>query len=380
MISSLPGFSFNRQSIFDHPSNTLILFNDVKEVFPDERTGLFTLIESYHTATAIISTTVAVPSISSTSAPMTTASMSTILSNISQLSPFPQIDHLYQEAPLTTTPSILTKSTLVSRLSFDWFYTYMKQIGFRGLVVICIISISILLLLLSIIFYLHCKHRQAVDTLNYPYPHSNGKSYAHIKRTSKRPCSKFFQYFHSTPPKSSSFRLTKNGSVSRLNSGDSYHLISSIQESQKEKHRNPRPSPPTTLYHQVNRVILPKEEAVQSNGTIRSTRKDFDPLTRQTYSAVYSCDLAANFDFDQENHSTMKMGTQRRRSLVKTNPGSLSGMVYLFMKNLVDCFALQIHRTNLLATADDNRLQLCHARVSRTTLSFASFCEGLHLP
>ena len=354
------GFSLNRQSIFDNPSTTLILFNDVKEVFPDERSGQFILIESYHTATAIISTTSVGPSRT-----MNTTMIETFVSNVSQRSSFPSIDHLYHQNAITTSSSVVLKSRLASRLTFDWFYTYLKHMGVRSLIFICLISVGVLFILLSLIFYLQCKHRQSIETLTYPYHQTNGKSSSQFKRSAKRSCPKLFHYFHSNSTKPSSFRLTSNGSVSRLNSGDSYHLISSIQENHKEKNRTLlHSSTPPTLYHQVNRVLLPHEE---TNGTLRSLKKDFDHLTRQTYSAVYSCELAANLDLDQENHSLIAAGTaQRRRSMLKTPSSTqeINSLVYVFMKNLVDCFALQIYRTNLLATADDNRLQLCHARVS----------------
>jgi hypothetical protein len=105
-----------------------------------------------------------------------------------------------------------------------------------------------------------------------------------------------------------------------------------------------------------------------TTATLRSLKKDMDNSSAQTYSAVYSCELAANLDIDQElfpqHRSTMK-----RRSILKTNTNSVlipSQILFLYMKNLVDCYVIQPnnHQNILLATADDNRIQLSHARVS----------------
>ncbi len=86
-----------------------------------------------------------------------------------------------------------------------------------------------------------------------------------------------------------------------------------------------------------------------------------------SYSAVYSCELAANLDIDQEFVSQHRPSINRR-SISKPNNSVLmqNQMLFLYMKNLVDCYAVQPNnlQTNLFATADENRVQLFHVRVS----------------
>ncbi|CAF1462620.1 unnamed protein product, partial [Rotaria sordida] len=179
--------------------------------------------------------------------------------------------------------------------------------------------------------------------------------------------------------------------------GDSYHLISSIQENHKDKRistykssdcttndhcclhstlSQPIQAPSSSIYHQVNRLMLSGSEPplplanITTNrhstptSTLRSVKKDIDNSSAQTYSAVYSCDLAANLDIDQELFPQYR-SLIRKRSFIKTNNPTLleSQILFLYMKNLVDCYALQPnnHQPILLAAADENRIQLLHA-------------------
>ena len=115
-----------------------------------------------------------------------------------------------------------------------------------------------------------------------------------------------------------------------------------------------------------------------STATLRSLKKDVDNSSAQTYSAVYSCELAANLDINQE--LIPKRSSIKRRSILKNTHSSLlqTKILFLYVKNLVDCYALQSsdRRNNepiLLATADDNRLQLSHALVSKLDCRSNSF-------
>jgi hypothetical protein len=292
---------------------------------------------------------------------------------------------------------------------FEWFYNKLTYFGIRGLLIGSIVSISLLFFLIFLILYFHCKTRHTKKKISHQYNQTNGtKTYSQIKnhsipqpdgRQSKKHVPKFLQYLHTNQSKPSTFRLSSNGTMSRLNSGDSYHLISSIQENHKDKKKSSyqnadcvlnehccvhatlsQPIPlSSSIYHQVNRLMLSgSEPPLPSNNlthyhpsttaTLRSLKKDMDNSSAQTYSAVYSCELAANLDIDQElfpqHRSTMK-----RRSILKTNTNSVlipSQILFLYMKNLVDCYVIQPnnHQNILLATADDNRIQLSHARVS----------------
>ena len=400
------GLSLNRQSIFDSLSKTLVRSGDVEDVHPDEQTGLFNLIESFHIATAIIAPSST--SISTTTNDSTTST--SVVDSVTETSYLPMIDPLQQqheeEEDVTRTAVIAPRSTRVPHISFQWFYNHVKRVGLRGLIISAAVSICLLLLLLVIIVRLHRRNRQSAKDPPYPYNQTNGKAYSQIKRQSialpdgqqsKKRVPKLLRYLHSnrSKPSSSSFRFTSNGSLSRLSSGDSYHLIASIQENHRDQKRlsnkssncvlndhcyihstfsQPVPSPPS-LYHQVNRLMLSGSEPPlpfshpaschPPISTLRSLKKDIDNSSAQTYSAVYSCDLAANLDLDHDGLPPAR-STGTRRSVPKQSP-TTSPLVYLFMKNLVDCYAVQVHpqQTILLASADDNKIQLSHARVSK---------------
>jgi hypothetical protein len=405
MFDSCLGFAFNRQTIFDSLAHTLVRSGDVDEVLPDEQSGSFNLIESFHIATAIISSTSTLSMFNTSNDDMSLSTVSTTL----QVNNLPMIEHIYHQEQITPSNVLRPQMSMSARLSFDWFYKFFKHIGIRGLIISSTISICFLFVLVFVILHLHCKHRHTVRNLAYPYSPNHGKAYSQMQRSSyvsatagqqsKKHVPKLLRYLHRNQSKASSpssFRLTSNGSLARLNSGDSYHLISSIQEKQRSvksavnctlnnhcyihsTFSQPMASSPS-LYHQVNRLMLsgggepPLPQChltscqPSSTATLRSLRKDIDHSSSQAYSAVYSCDLAANLDHDHECSSPMR-SADKRRSILKTN-SILSGhnpMIYLFMKNLVDCYAVQFnqHQTMLLATADDNRIQLFHARVSQ---------------
>jgi hypothetical protein len=109
---------------------------------------------------------------------------------------------------------------------------------------------------------------------------------------------------------------------------------------------------------------------LNTTSTLRSLKKEImDNSSAQTYSAVYSCDLAANLDIDQ--NILHRRSSIKRRSILKNTHSSLiqTKILFLYIKNLVDCYTLQpCNKTNndpiLLATADENRIQLSHALVS----------------
>ena len=397
----LAGLSFNRQSIFDSLAHTLNQSGDVQIAYPDQATGLFKLVESIHIATAIISS-------STTPLPSSNESISTSHAS-SQTTESLIIDNRYsQEA--TTEPIVVSSRRKFTRQTvFEWFYRQLTRFGLRGLVIGSILSICLLFLLLLIIIHLHCKNRHSVKSLSCEHSQSNGQNYSQIKRysvarpdgqPSKRCLPKLLGCLRRQSSKpTSSFRLASNGSVSRLNSGDSYHLIASIQETRNERKRSSHPpvdeqcyvqsrfhqplSSPCSLYHQVNRAMITGTEpslplsnvAVghASTATLRSLRREIDSSSTQTYSAVYSCDLAANLDIDQDTFLQTKSPV-KRRSILKPNPSvtmTHSDISYLYMKNLVDCYAIQVDSSQriFLATADENRIQLFHARVSSRSLT-----------
>jgi hypothetical protein len=314
------------------------------------------------------------------------------------------LDNVYHQEYVTEI-NLIPK--LPHQTPFEWFYKQITHFGIRGLIIGSILSICLLLFLLFLIIHLHCKNRHSKKKLFYQYKQTNGnKSYSQIKSSSiipsnghhsKKHVPKFLRYLHTNQPKSSSFRLTANGSISRLNSSDSYHLISSIQENHKDKKKSSyqnsdcilnehccihsslsQPMPSSSIYHQVNRLMISGSEPPlplanithchpSATTILRSVKKDMDNSSAQTYSAVYSCELAANLDIDQEfisqNRSSMK-----RRSILKPNNLIViqNQILFLYLKNLVDCYAIQKNnlQTILLATADENRIQLFHIRVS----------------
>jgi len=380
----------------------LIYSGDVEEVHPNEHTGLFHLVDSFYIATAIISsTTTPILPIRNNSFEISKINLTISTTEI------PIVDNIYHQEYVTERNLILK---LPPQTSFEWFYKQFTHFGIRGLLIGSVLSICLLLLLLFLIIHLHCKSRHSRKKLSYQYKQTNGnKIYSQLKhssilppngRQSKKHTSKFLRYLHTNQSKPTSFRLTSNGSIARLNSSDSYHLISSIQESRKDKKSSPYKTsdcglnenccvhttlsqsiPSPSIYHQVNRLmisgnepLLPLANLTQSHPpltpvttTLRSVKKDIDNSSVQTYSAVYSCELASNLDIDQEFLAQYRSSTRRRSTLKSNNSTSLQDQVlFLYMKNLVDCYAVQPNnlRTMLLATADENRIQLFHIRVS----------------
>ena len=308
----------------------------------------------------------------------------------------PIMDNIYHQEYVTET-NVLPK--LPTQRSFEWFYQQVTHFGIRGLLIGSVLSICLLLLLLCLIIHLHCKNRHAKKKIACQFTQNNGtKTYSSIKsslpkRHSKKRSPKFLHYFHSNQSKPSPFRLASNGSIARLNSSDSYHLIASIQENCRDKtstsyqnsdcllneHSCTRTGLSPSIYHQVNRLInqdvenaLPLANLAQSHAqlvpitaSLRSGKKDVDNSSVQTYSAVYSCDLASNLDMDQEflpAHQT----SIKRKSILRSKNSNSSQILFLYMKNLIDCYAIQPNhlRTMLLATADENRIHLHHIRVS----------------
>ena len=341
--------SINRQSIFDSFSDSLIISGDVNHVSPDPQTGLFQLVEAIYTATALIAATT------------TTATTTTTTVNI-ETNFTPMADYLYHSEIVTKFDETPTAVDTEEKFSYKWFYKYLRRLGTRGLILISLVSLVFLVVLLMIIIYLHDKNRRTIKNISYPFVETNGKltRYSQVQSSNEKKKKRFpkmFSYFQKKKPK-------LKGTISRLNSGDSYHLISSIQENLPDKSRTnfkvndstcsqATSSSPGSVYHQVNRLILSGNES----RSLRVIRKETDNSSAQTYSAVYSCDLADNLDL---HCPTL---TARRRSISKTKKNPLN---YLFMKNLVDCYSIESYRskTFLLATADANQIQLTHGRVS----------------
>lgn len=313
---------------------------------------------------------------------MINETLDTPIINLTNTTDIPIIDNIYHQEYIT---GINFKTKLSSQTPFEWFYKQLTHFGIRGLIIGSVVSICLLLFLLFLILHLHCKSRQTKKKLSQKYSQTNGKikkSYSKIKSSThkKSHLPKVFRYLHTNQSRpSSSFRLTSNGSISRLNSSDSYHLISSIQENHKDKktqiHASLTQPISSSIYHQVNRLMisgseppLPLPNLTQSHPstttTLRSVKRELDNSSAQTYSAVYSCELAANLDIDQE-FSSQHRSSVRRRSILK--PNNFNHMKLLYIKNLIDCYAIQPNalQTILLATADENRIQLFHIRVSR---------------
>ena len=363
-LSHYVGLAFNRQAIFENLSSILIRMGDVEEVTPDQYTGQFHLINS---STSTISSTM-------------------ISLNFTFDTPTEEI-------------IVVNRGRL-----FQWFFKQTTRFGSRTLLIGLILACCFLCFLVFIIIRLHCTHRPTIGRkFSRRYNQSNGRTYSQLHhqnkrysiappdgRASKKRVPKFLRYLHTNEAKPSSFRLSTNG-------GDSYHLISSIQDTKALPYRNsdcvlnehccihssfsqPTPSSPSTLYQQVNRLMLsgsdpplPMSTLAQSHihptVTLRSLKKKVDNTSAQTYSAVYSCDLAANLDMDQD--VLRRRSSMKRRSILK-NTHSLflkSKILFLYIKNPVDCYTLQPNaRINnepiLLATADENRVQLSHALVS----------------
>ncbi|CAF3986081.1 unnamed protein product [Adineta steineri] len=423
----LAGLSFNRQSIFDSLFNTLIRSGDVEEVQPDINTGQFILIDPAAIAIPILSSTItSIIPINNNN-----YTFEFFTKNITNTTvEVPSVGNIYHRNAITP---INQKTESPRKTPFTWLYKKLTHFGIRGLLIGSILSICFLVFLLFLIVHLHCKTRQSKNKCPPKLNQTNGnKAYSQIKRysitppdghQSKKRAQKFLHFFYSKQSKPSSFRLASNGSISRLNSGDSYHLISSIQENHKDKKRNSyykkadsilndniciysslaQPIPPSSsssLYHQVNRLMLNGNEsssiplssltqyhtstATAHTATLRSLKKDIDNSSAQTYSAVYSCDLASNLDVDQEYFSQRRLSSKRRSSSKHTNITVIQNQIlFLYMKNLVDCHAIQPNNQeiSLLATADENRIQLVHVRsgnfYSQLPISSVGACHNL---
>jgi hypothetical protein len=373
--------SFNRQSIFDSLAHTLIRSGDIEEVYPDQYTNQFNLID-----TSMMSSTI--------------ASSSSIMNVTIETSTIPLIDYLYDHEQTTQRNVILAIPIHNRGGFFQWFFHQTTRFGTRNLLIGLILACCFLLFLLFIIIRLHCTNRHLGKN---KYNQTNGRTYSQLHqqsqrysivppdgRASKKRVPKFLRYLHTNEAKPTSFRLSTNG-------GDSYHLISSIQDTKTLPYRNSdcvlnehccihsslsQPVQSTSsIYHQVNRLMssgsdppLPLPNIVQPHphppATLRPLKKELDNTSAQTYSAVYSCDLAANLDIDQDILN--KRSSVKRRSILKNTHSALiqTKILFLYIKNLVDCYALQpSNKTNnepiLLATAEENRIQLSHALVSR---------------
>ncbi|CAF4265347.1 unnamed protein product, partial [Rotaria sp. Silwood2] len=406
----LAGLTFNRQSIFDSLSFTLIRSGDVEEVYPDQYIGQFNL-----TSISFIS------SIDTSILPTSTL-ITSIINLTNENSSIPILGHLYHNEPITKINIITPKSINNRGIFFQWLFKQIKYFPIRSLIIGLIIASCFVFFLLFIIIRLYCKNR-SIERKNLSCKHhqTNGKIYSQLHQQSKRysivpsdnheskkRVPKFLRHLHTNETKSTSFRLSANG-------GDSYHLISSIQDSKSLPYRNSdcvlsehccvhsslsQPiSSSSSIYHQINRLMLsgsdpplPLTNVSQSHShqistaTLRSLKKEIDNSSAQTYSAVYSCDLVANLDIDQD--ITQKRSSIKRRSILKNTHSSIiqTKILFLYVKNLVDCYALQpSNRTNkepiVLATADENRIQLSHALTgsfhSRLPIASAGSCHNL---
>ncbi|CAF3683694.1 unnamed protein product [Rotaria sp. Silwood1] len=410
----LAGLTFNRQSIFDSLSSTLIRLGDVEEVYPDQYTGQFNLTSIYFissTDTSILSTNI----------------FSTSIININiESSSIPILGHLYHNEPITKINIISSKPIQHRGLVFSWLSKQIKYNPIRSLIIGLISASCFILFLLFIIIRLHCtNHSIKRNKHSYKHTQTNGKIYSQLQQQqtkryslvpsdnheSKKRVPKFLRHLHTNENKpSTSFRLSANG-------GDSYHLISSIQDNKILPYRNSdcvlsehccihsslsqpmSPSSSSSLYHQINRLMLsgsepplPLANIAQSHShqistaTLRSLKKEIDNSSTQTYSAVYSCDIVANLDIDQD--IVQKRSSIKRRSILKNTHASIiqTKILFLYVKNLVDCYALQPNnKTNkepiVLATADENRIQLFHALTgsfhSRLPVSSVGSCHNL---
>jgi hypothetical protein len=339
----------------------------------------------------------------------TISSINSIMNITFESSTIPIIDYLYNNNEHTTQKNVILAIPIRNRGNFfQWFFNQTTRFGTRNLLIGLIIACFILLFLLFIIIRLHCTNRHIGKN---KFNQTNGRTYSQLHqqsrrysiappdgRDSKKRVPKFLRYLHTNEAKPTSFRLSTNG-------GDSYHLISSIQDTKSLPYRNsdcvlnehccihsslsqpvPSTSPTSSMYHQVNRLMssgsdppLPLPNIIQphppSTATLRSLKKEVDNSSAQTYSAVYSCDLAANLDIEQD--ILQKRSSVKRRSILKNTNSALiqTKILFLYIKNLVDCYALQPnYRTNnepiLLATAEENRIQLSHALVSKRIYAF----------
>ncbi|CAF0933568.1 unnamed protein product [Adineta steineri] len=404
----IAGLSLNRQSIFDSLGNTLIRSGDVEEVYPNQYLGQFNLtnlsdILIFSTTTSLFTSN-------------NTRSITSILNSTIDTSTIAIADYIHHAEPKTKV-NIISPIPIEHRGTLiQWFSHQITRFGIRGLLIGSIIIACFLLFLLFIFIRLHCTNRSTRrKNLSYTYNETNGKTYSHLnqqnkrcsissssadRRDSKKHLPRFLRYLHTNETKPTSFRLSTNN-----NGGDNYRLISSINENKTIPYRNsdcvlnehccihsslsqPTSSSSTSMYHQVNHLMssnndlplpIPLANHTQSSHssntttttTLRSLKKDADNSSAQTYSAVYSCDLAANLDIEQD--LLQKRSSIKRRSILKNNQSSVihTKMLFLYVKNLVDCYALQPNNNNninnepiLLATANENRIQLSHALVT----------------
>lgn len=373
-FSLCSGLSYNRQLVFDHFSSTLIRSGDLEEVYPDEYTGHFKLIEAIYT-----------PSPSTTPPPPSLPSSTTIVTTTTS----------------SSTVTIVVAKTLPTRSKvMRWFDQRLQRLSSRSFILSAVIAISFLLFLLFILLRLHCTQRERERKASS----TNGKNYSQLNQSSQRyslaPSSdgrlskkrvpKLLRYLHTNEAKPTSFRLNSHRT-------DSYQLISPLQDQKSLPYRNsdcvlnehccihsslsqPIPSSSSSIYHQVNRLMLSGSDPPlplphhssspttnpRASQTVRSMKKEMDNASAQTYSAVYSCDLASNFDLDQE--SMQKRLAVKRRSILKNTHSTVlqTKFLFLYSKTSVDAYALQKkRRRNLLAIAEENRLQFFHALVNR---------------
>ncbi|CAF1317126.1 unnamed protein product [Rotaria sordida] len=408
----IAGLAFNRQSIFDSLNYKLIRLGDIEEVYPDQYTGQFNLTSISSIETSIHSTS--------------TSTISIINITI-ETSSIPILGHLYHNESITKL-NIISPEPIHNRgIFFHWLFNQIKYFPIRTLLISLLIISCFIFFLLFIIIRLHCTN-YSIKRKNHSYKHhheTNGKIYSqlyqqnkryslvpHNNHESKKCVPKFLRHLHTNESKSTSFRLSTN-------SCDNYHLISSLKDKDNKSlpYRNsdcilnehccihsslsqPISSSSSSIYHQINRLILSGSDpplplahvTAQSHSqpistaTLRSLKKEIDNSSAQTYSAVYSCDLVANLDIDQD--IVQKRSSIKRRSILKNTHSSIiqTKLLFLYVKNLVDCYALQPNNiTNkepiVLATADENRIQLFHAVTgsfhSRLPVSSVGSCHNL---
>ena len=371
------GFLINRQSMFDSLENDLVRNGDVHEIRPDFYSGQYRLIDSVSTTTIESS-----------------SSISLNTTNPTVIDPFDQKD-------LITRVQIIESTDDFARSRFvRWLNERRKNFTRRTFLFSSLIALCLILFLIFVIFRLNCAHRfptRKNSQINGKHSVQLQQRYSLVPsdgRNSKKRVPKLLRYLHTNEEKPNTFRLSQNSKK------ESYQLISTLQDSRSMAYRNsdcllnehccihssfsqPVSSPPS-VYHQVNRLMLSGSEpplplaslrhaqvAPTPSNTLRSIKKDFDNSTAQTYSAVYSCDLASNLDIDPDHPQKTYPG--KRRSILK-NPHSSSSSIrtkilFLYVKNLVDCYSIQMKSRNnsqpmLLAIADDNRIQLFQAFVS----------------
>lgn len=370
------GLVLNRQSIFDVLEKDLIRDGDVEKVRSDIHSGRFRLIEGISTTTR------------------TTNSMLKETTNfILQNKTVPPLDNIYRK-DVSTRIDMIPPVDLRPRPKFvEWFDDQRKNLARRSLVITSILFFVLLIVVLIVVIRSQCRSRhkksaKKKSSKHYAARHSLTASDA---RKSKKHVPKLLRYLHTNQEKPTSFRLSQNSKK------ESYQMISSSQEPGPLPYRNsdcvlsehccihssfsqPVNSTPSA-YQEINRLMLSGSEpplpiinyahiplCVTTSNTTRSIKKELDQSSSQTYSAVYSCELASNFDLEQD--SPQKSNINKRRSILKNSHPSptRTKIVFLYVKNLVDCYAIQSPKVNsnqptLLAIADENRIQLFQAFV-----------------